>query len=723
MTGTTGARQSADQGSSQPYGGVLNECRELIRTRACAALESLRDALAEDIEERKIGALDPDEEHALSELHKLLQAQGGALERCFGIAFDRAFIELSRRKPTANASLYQNEDHGSIELALVDDQAYSEALTVKGQANVLHGACEGELKDLLPRFALMLGTPEGLEAPDNPGGPETVSEALKEACWSFDCSRPAKELLFEMATRKLAPALKGIYHELNTHLVARRVLPRIRHGTKRGGVDRKGASSPRQRVLDTDTGADDVLKQLLAPQADGGGGGGGFGATPGAGGGTARPSPAMMQMLSRLQQGDSQVEIGGGQFSIDTSAAATMNVLHGLLDAGIGKHLGPVDNIVIDVVATLFDFIFDDERVPDAMKGLIGRMQLPVLKLALADHAFFSSRSHPARRLINAMAQSATTWDGQLTTDSSLYRAAEPLVVRIQSEACEDSTIFATCLETFEAWLAEQERQADEKAATLTGRLTAREQLEISRTVAQGAIENYTNDTTIPEIVRQFLAEHWLAVLTDAARTGGEQGSEWSAHVTTMDELVWSVQPKQGGEDRQRLIKLLPRLLGGLRAGLEGTKVDEVVRETFFAELVKLHSVAIRAAMSDAGTAAKPAETVPTTDAVAPTASKPPAAAEPEPIEMDELRRGTWIELHLETGERRAVRLTWISPARTMYLFANRQGQRALALTRIELARKFSTGEALLVDDEPLMDRLVADVLDDYQPADKGRSK
>jgi hypothetical protein len=88
--------------------------------------------------------------------------------------------------------------------------------------------------------------------------------------------------------------------------------------------------------------------------------------------------------------------------------------------------------------------------------------------------------------------------------------------------------------------------------------------------------------------------------------------------------------------------------------------------------------------------------------------------------ELDMLERGTWIELRLESGERRAVRLTWISPARTMYLFANRQGQRALALTRSELARKFNTGEALLVDDEPLMDRLVADVLDDYKPASEG---
>lgn len=718
MTGATGTKPQSDAGTARPYGGILSECRELIRNRACAALASVRDALSADLEERKFGALDPEEEQMLADLQAQLRAQGEALEQGFAIAFDRVFSELSR-KPSDADNLYQHDQYGEFALSLIDDQVFSEALTVKGQANVLHGACESELKDLLPRFALMLGSAAELEASDNPAGPETVSEALKEACWSFDCARPAKELLFEMMTRKLAPQLNAIYHEVNQHLVVRRVLPRIRTGPKRGGVDRKRGAQ-RQSTPEAEGGIADILKQLLAPKTAGEGPGFPTGAGLDATGGAANPHPGVMQMLNRLQQGDAQVELGDSQFNIDMAAAATMNVVQGLLDAGVGRHLGPVDNIVIDVVATLFDFIFDDERVPDAMKGLIGRMQLPVLKLALADHSFFSSRSHPARKLINAMAQSASTWDGELTLDSSLYRAAEPLVLRIQNEACDDSSIFTSCLETFETFLHEQEEQADQKAATLTSRLTVREQLEIARTVAEGAIVHYTGDDNVPETVRQFLATHWLGVLTDAARANGDQGAEWGRYVATMDDLVWSVRPKQGTDERQRLVKLLPGLLGGLRTGLEGSKVDTAVREAFFTDLVKLHAVAIRSAMAAPKSDSDPLPD-PTTSAAAPQATamaaKPPAPdAEPEPEELDELRRGTWIELRLESGERRAVRLTWISPARTMYLFANRQGQRALVLTRTELASKFSTGEALLADSEPLMDRLVADVLEDYQP-------
>ncbi len=733
MTDTTSASAHADPAGSRAYAGVLAECRELIRTRACSALAKLRAALEEDIEARKLGALDPEEEKMLIELQVQLRAQGDELERSFASAFEHAFGALSKKKAASASTLYGGNHNGNIELSLVDDQEFSEALTVKGQANVLYGACESELKDLLPRIALMLGASSELEASDNPAGPEAVSEALKEACWSLTCPRPAKEMLFEMITRKLAPELNTIYRDVNQHLIVRRVLPRIRHGVKRGGVEKR-RTPPRQRPPEVEADAADVLKQLLA---SGGGGAEGLAqAMGGAGamghfGGTPQANPGVMQMLTRLQQGESEVEFGDATFSVDATAAATMNVLHGLLDAGIGKNLGPVDNIVIDVVATLFDFIFDDARVPEAMKGLIGRMQLPVLKLALADHSFFSNRNHPARRLINAMAQSSSTWDGELNPDSSLYKAAEPLVLRIQNEACEDTSVFASCLDTFEAFLAEQEKLADQKAAALTSRLTAREQLEIARTVAEGAIAAHTADQDIPEAVRNFLAEHWLGVLTEAARSGGEDGGQWNERVTTMDDLVWSVRPKQGADERQRLVKILPKLLGGLKAGLETAKVDTAPREAFFAELVKLHAVAVRAGMATPSPATS-SSTTPSVNppqganvepAAKPVAAPPPPAPEPEADELDELQRGTWIELALDNGERRAVRLTWISPARTMYLFANRQGQRALALTRAELTRKFNSGEALLVDDEPLMDRLVADVLDDYKPAREGASR
>lgn len=690
------------QGAPRVYAGVMSECRNMLRERLCAALASARAALDADPDPAEAQAGPTSPPACLDELRDHARPDNDELERAFSGAFDHGFRTRARKYSSTTTSLYRTDTEGTLELSLVDDQSFAESLVVKNLANLLESACEEELKDLQARVALMMGVAD-LDRSTNPLGAEAVSEALKQACWSLTCAQPAKVQLFEFVARKLAPALKAAYHDLNVHLIARNVLPRVRHAVRHGGALR--GRTRRARSHESSEAAGDTLRQLFTPRDER--------ADAGNDGATMIPVDAsVLQMLTQLQQGAGEGFLGGDHFSVDPDAATTANLLHGLLEAGLGKHVGTVDSIVIDVVATLFDFIFDDERVPDAMKGLIGRLQLPILKQALVDRSFFANRLHPARRLISALAHAASTWDGEFSVDTSLYRAAEPLVVRIQNEAGEGDDVFAACLAALEAFLAEQEMRADEKAALLTSRLEQRERLEIARSIGEAAIATHLAAPDLPDPIRVFLAGPWLAVMVAAIEHGGEDGEKWQETVTTMDDLIWSVRPKQGAEERQRLVKRLPTLLRGLRAGLDSATVGTEARDEFFAELVKLHATAVKSGM------VAPAGDAPATSATAAqasTTSVAPASIAPPPAELDALARGSWIELQIEDAGARAVRLTWVSPARTMYLFANRQGQRALALTRTELARKFVSGEALLLDDEPYIDKIVAEVLDEYQ--------
>ncbi|MEO5695514.1 MAG: DUF1631 family protein, partial [Burkholderiaceae bacterium] len=78
-----------------------------------------------------------------------------------------------------------------------------------------------------------------------------------------------------------------------------------------------------------------------------------------------------------------------------------------LLQASSGK----LDHMVIDVVGSLFDQILSDTRVPPQMARQIARLQLPVLRVALNDSSFFSSRRHPVRRFVNRIASLACAFD------------------------------------------------------------------------------------------------------------------------------------------------------------------------------------------------------------------------------------------------------------------------------------------------------------------------
>src|SRR3546814_4455044 len=64
---------------------------------------------------------------------------------------------------------------------------------------------------------------------------------------------------------------------------------------------------------------------------------------------------------------------------------------------GKSRVVGEIDDDVINLVSMLFEFILDDRTLPDSLKALIGRLQIPLLKVAVLDKTFFSRGSHPAR--------------------------------------------------------------------------------------------------------------------------------------------------------------------------------------------------------------------------------------------------------------------------------------------------------------------------------------
>jgi len=700
------SRQSGVSEGFRPHQGVLLECRDFVCQRVREALARAVGEIEEELQTRRQASSSADESQKLIELQILLRSVGTGVDRAFGTGFEEQFHE---RAKTSNVvgTFYQDENGFFPELSLVDDAEIDDTLTVRNLAARLEKSCEAENQDLQTRVAFMLGESD-IDNAANPIGPAAICETLKDICWAQDASGERRATILDMLVARLAGEMSNVYHEVNALLVARRVMPNVRARAKRGKASERIAARKRG-IAAGEPDASDVVKQLfsnkstVAEQSDWA---------------TRSGANELMQLLNGLQQGQSDVTIGGQSFSLAADTSASGNVISALLEAGLGKHVGAIDGIVIDVVATLFDYIFDDSRVPDPMKGLIGRLQIPVLKLAMMDHGFFSNRAHPARRLINALAQAGVTWDGPLTPDSSLYRSAEAIVLRIQNEYSEDPGVFASCLQEFETYLVEQERYADARAATLTERLKLRERQELARNVAQNAIAAHLANDDIPQVVRNVVAGPWLKVLTQVALDGGAtseapQGSErWRDAMANIEELVWSVLPKQGAEERQRMVQRLPVILRNVKAGMATAGLDEAGQKAFFSELVQCHAAALKAGI----TQAPPKAVAPARRNAASVGSKPPAdEPTPETLELDLLSRGSWVELKDESGDIRRVRLTWISPARTMYLFANRQGQRALALTRVELTRRFATGEAATADQEPLLDRVVDDVLDELR--------
>jgi serine/threonine protein phosphatase PrpC len=286
---------------------------------------------------------------------------------------------------------------------------------------------------------------------------------------------------------------------------------------------------------------------------------------------------------------------------IDTAlvGAGNTNVLRELKAANVTEGMGQMDVVMFDVVSMMFDFILDDENVPDPMKALIGRLQIPLLKVALIDKSFFSKKSHPARKLLNALAEAALGWNEGHDDGGAYYGQVESYVRKVLEEFEGSIDVFDVVLEQLEAFLADQEQVAEETTQGSTDALESRERLEQARLRAQETMARSFHGKPIPDVIQKFFHNRWKELLVFCYFDDGEQGDGWLKAVETMDQVIWSLTPISAPEDRKKLLQLLPGLLNRVKDGMKQISLPADERKQFLAALANHHLAAVRAGSAD----------------------------------------------------------------------------------------------------------------------------
>jgi hypothetical protein len=459
------------------------------------------------------------------------------------------------------------------------------------------------------------------------------------------------------------------------------------------------------------------------------------------GGGT----PATLSALTFLQQGGvASANDHGAAFTIDPGQLSSghVNILRLIKDSPAIQDMGKAGDMTIDIVAMLFDYILDDPNIPDAMRVLIGRLQIPLLKVALLEREFFTRKSHPARQLLNRLAATAVGWDEQQGNDDPLYRKVESIVQTIIEKFDDDTSLFARLLDELDEFLRQEEERAEVRAERSAKVMEGQERLEAAKSTTLEEIEPRVSGEMNLDFVREFVTKHWKNLLFIICARQGKDSDAWKQAVATMDNLIWSVKPKHTLEERKRLVAMQPMLLSNLRSGMERLSVPATERDDFIAKLVHAHGrTAVNKTPADDGKEHNPpaaeASTPDRDIADTPPKQRESVGAVPQPgtrpakrrkqhepivVLNDEyservrtLKTGIWIEINGNDGKAMRAKLSWISPITGTYLFTDRQGLKAGNFAVEELAELLRGGQARVLSSTPLMDRAVGTVLKQYQ--------
>jgi hypothetical protein len=704
---------------------VLKGCRELALERIAHSLVGMLDRVEDDLFELADKAGDREMQNMY------LDARAQARDKRFAIeaTFRQHFLEFFNRKVQGEAPA-PAPDSPAAELTLLGDEDLEQSIAVREMARKLGAACEGELFALSQRMGFLLERPE-LEGDANPLSPATVCAALKDACDQIQAGFKVRMALLRQFERHAEGELQHLYHDLNAHLVERLILPEVKIWVRRSAPGPAPAPAPKQEAAKPSNAASQqdlfgTLAQLIGASLAGNLAAGGaapvWPLAPGAPQASAAPQSFVAE-LTRMHR-----EAGP---AITAGDEVLINVVKSIKAGPQGATLGTVDAMTIDIVAMLFDYIFEDRHIPTTVKALLGRLQIPILKVALLDKSFFSTKSHPARRLLDLMAESAIGLD-EAQAEGGVIALIESVVQSVLNEFDTDLALFESLVARVETFI-EERKQAENSVVERSARLVEeRERDEIARVVAEDEVARRLEPRAwVPPPVREMLNETWVRALAQVQRNDGEASPAWQALVMTMEDLLWSVEPKVTPEDRKRLVTMLPGMLRSLAEGLARGGLSDAGRDKFFGALVDCHANAVKSGLRGLGALPPaPLPEVPQNPAIArevvpagdiqvqeirlrtPRGKPPVRNVFTRTGIWTNLQRGTWVEFAGDAGPSVRARLTWISPNKGMYLFTNPlSSSAALSISPEALAEQMRLGDARMLDDSPLVERAVDSML------------
>ncbi|TQK03317.1 DUF1631 family protein [Herbaspirillum sp. SJZ107] len=389
------------------------------------------------------------------------------------------------------------------------------------------------------------------------------------------------------------------------------------------------------------------------------------------------------------------------------------------------------DANTLDLLSRVFETVLLDDSIPPRARELLQLLQVPVLKAALLDKSFFFEEAHPARRMVDLLSRMG--WEQHKDGDDPVFQAMQRSVDRVAQPGGGAGAGFEEAVAGLEASIAQEERAEEQALATPVATALKQEKLAAATRAARDAVAlrigagkdqdaDGADAGEILDAVSGFLEQRWTTVLTFAYTIEDDKPGAVGNATRAMDDLIWSIKPKATQEQRKTLIARLPRLLATLNKWLDAIRWHDAERLHFFARLAEYHAAIVRAPIElsperQLELAVEAAQRDAMRRVELENAAAAQEAARQDAISpLDGLERGMWCEFRSDDGARtnaRKVRLAWVSPLRTLFIFSGSGRREAFSMTAEKLVDALHAGAARVLAMEGVVGQVLMAAMGD----------
>jgi hypothetical protein len=733
--------------------------QQLIEAGYALCMEGLYEPVRRCIDEfeKQLFAL-ADHAHHSGEQHECLASRQRVLQGRNGFfpslmeQVGKALSEMDDVPDTAAEASADISPWQTLELVDPGVQEMSMTLDQVGaRGDARHGRA---LYELGHRLAVLIGSPP-LEGAALPLGPHALANAFQQASVRLELPLKHQLLLLREFDRWIVPGLGELYSMINLRWQSDGILPQLRsvpaprHVNQRsraGAAEAIPASEPAgaENAGNSQTGGSgedsihvlESLRNLLARRRDG------QGLAAGETSGPVASEDELQSALGALQQHLAQVTDHASREL--RSAARLREEL--LAQLNLGKPAGAPrlqltseQGDTVELVAGLFEQLGQQLQQGGNARGLLSNLQLPMLRVAVADHSFFEQHDHPARQLLDRVAATANDWLDGSDEESNRPLAAklEQLVARANQEP-PSAGLYTALLADIEHHLAVLTRKAQVAERRHVEAAQGHERLDQARHRASELMAERFAQSPPRGLLRALLDRAWSDVLALTLLRHNEDSDAFKAKLAITDQLLGRLPTpdrqqlqqdvenglQQIGMHAEESVQVAQRLLGtdtsDPATGLPSA-TDLALRLKQHQRLGEQHADPKPAVVQPVTRPVAPAKATTTKPMAEKTATATTTAAavpvQPPVVESHELHIeqrlrklpfGSWFEfVDPASGQVAQRKLAWYSPMSGRCLLVSRRGQRGEEMSMAQLAHEVANGRAREAATEPesLLDR------------------
>ncbi|SFR74782.1 Protein of unknown function [Marinobacter daqiaonensis] len=709
----------------------VSRIRDTVVAGLSDLLQGAFDAVDDSLFELANNARSNNEQNRYFEAMREIRIKRKGVEK----RFQSSVSSLFDRPPLADPDQQSQDQQASQarpsadSLSLVHDDELEEQVALNAMISKARAYFQGPLLQLQTRFTTIYPN-SSEERPVNPMLPDYICRAFAEAAGTFEIQIRERLIVLKQFDRYVVSNLGMLMDEANRILVQAGIVPNFHYQgkvTPDQKIDRQGtpaadqnkahdraAEAPGNYQVREDDALFQQIRNLLAEQR----GHRSYSASHYTGQGSNTTEihivggAELLQMLSQVSANTAQRSAPQGNLSAGEPVTVDLrDLVEHILESqrqedGKQPALQEMDEDLINLVSMLFEFILDDYNLSAPIQVLISRLQIPILKVVIKDKSFFSRANHPARKLLNSLARAGIGWSSaDEKSRDKLYEQIHNIVARILDEFDGDVRLFEELGEEFDQFLARENR----KASLVEQRTRESERGRIKSQKAQETVDQLLKEKLsrrpVPPAVHDILINGWSRVMF-LAYLRNDVEHRWEQSARVVDDLIWCLHPHLDDEERDQWVRVVPRLLKALRAGLEEVSYNSSRLDEMMAQLKHELTEAFRnLALIEAREPGDVEPEEPEAEAALDTEEPLDAGIAEFLPAVDAIAVGQWVEFHLVNGSSFRCKLSAVIDEADSFVFVNRMGLKVIEKTRVDLAHEMGRGRLTVLEQGALIDR------------------